>query len=162
MLILQDLLGKSNNEPSCSSCRIWGNRATSQALSWPSWAPTLPGQANLGRASPEGQSLRGHLGKPWRHLGRWAIMGPTWDQHEPTWANLGPSWGQLGVNLGQLGPTSGHLGANLAPTWANLDQLGPIWIQLKPAWTKMSQRRPTWGQLEAHTDWKIMEKPLFS
>ena len=132
VLILQDLLGKSNNEPSCSSCRIWGNRATSQALSWPSWAPTLPGQANLGRASPEGQSLRGHLGKPWRHLGRWAIMGPTWDQHEPTWANLGPSWGQLGVNLGQLGPTWGHLGANLAPTWANLDQLGLTWTNLGP------------------------------
>ena len=95
VLILQDLLGKSNNEPLCSSCRIWGNRATSQALSWPSWAPTLPGQANLGRASPSGQSLRERLGKPWRHSGRWAIMGPTWEQHDPTWANLGPSWGQL-------------------------------------------------------------------
>ena len=55
-------------------------------------------------------------------------------------ANLGPTWGSLGANLGQLGPT---------------------WEQLGPAWANMKQRRPTWGQLEARTDVKIIEKPMF-
>ena len=36
-----------------------------------------------------------------------------------------------------------------------------MWNQLQPAWANISQRRPTWGQFEAHTDLKIIEKPLF-
>ena len=98
----------------------------------------------------------------WGHLG--ANLGPTGinlDQLGPTWANLGPTWGQLGPTWANMAPLWTQLGVHLGPTWANLDQLGPIWIQLKPAWTKMSQCRPTWGQLEAHTDLKIMEKLLF-
>ena len=76
-----------------------------------------------------------------------ANLGPTWGPLGPTWANMGPTWDQLGAHLG--------------PTWGNLGQLEPTWEQLGPAWAKMKQRRPTWGQLEARTDVKIIEKPLF-
>ena len=92
-----------------------------------------------------------------------ANLGPIWanlDQLGPTWANLGPTWCQLGPTWANMEPTWGQLGAHLGPAWANLGQLGPIWNQLQPAWANISQRRLTWGQLEAHTNVKIIEKPL--
>ena len=76
-------------------------------------------------------------------------------------ANLGPTWGALGPIWAKMGPTWDQLGAHLGQTLGNLGQLGPTWEQLGPAWAKMKQRRPTWGQLEARTDVKIIEKPLF-
>ena len=98
-------------------------------------------------------------GRTWRHLG--ANVGPIWahlDQLGPTWANLGPTWSQFGANLDHHGATWGQLGTNLGLTWG---QLGPTWINLGQFGFDLSQHGPTWAQLEAHTDLKIMEKPLF-
>ena len=113
-------------QPSSSKTRRWNSANKKSNVgppeaepSWTSW------KTQALEAEPSCK-----LGKPWRQLGRWPIMGLIWDEH-------GSSWGQLGAHLGQLGPTwanTGQLGANLGPTWgqldANLEQTGPTRVQL--------------------------------
>ena len=83
-------------------------------------------RAHHGKPRPERQSLRGRLGKPWRHVGRWATSE---HQRQSLRGHLAKPKPQRQSLRGRLGKPGCHFG--------KLAIMGPAGLQHEPTWAHL-------------------------
>ena len=126
-------VGTPEAEPS------WTSWKTQALEAEPSWTP----RQTIERRNARGRAFVDILENPGLRGSAFVAPGHALATRWKT----GQHGAKLRANMSQFGPTWGHLGANIRPTRANLDKLGPTGANLVPTWGQLgvilAQHGPT-------------------